>query len=103
MKIMSKKNLGVLIVKNSKQSTVGIITDGDLKRLSEKTGNFHSLKIIKVMKKNPVSIDKNILATKALSIMNGKKITSLCVHSKNKKNKTIGFIHIHNILGANIS
>ena len=36
-------------------------------------------------------------------IMNGKKITSLCVHSKNKKNRTIGFIHIHNILNANIN
>ena len=41
-------------------------------------------------------------AAQALSIMNGKKITSLCVHSGNKKNKTIGIIHIHNILDANI-
>ena len=55
------------------------------------------------MKKNPVSVDKNTLAAHALSIMNTKKITSLCVHDKNKKNKTIGFIHIHNILEANIS
>ena len=55
------------------------------------------------MKKNPVSIDRNTLAAKALSIMNTKKITSLCVHKENKKNKTIGIIHIHNILEANIS
>ena len=55
------------------------------------------------MKKNPVSIDKNTLAAKALSIMNVKKITSLCVHKGNQKNKTVGIIHIHNILKANIS
>ena len=46
-------------------------------------------------------MDKDLLAVKALKIMNDKKITSLCVHSKSK-NKTIGLIHIHNILDANI-
>ena len=55
------------------------------------------------MKKNPISINKDVLAAQALSIMNTKKITSLCVHRANKKNKTIGIIHIHNILKANIS
>jgi arabinose-5-phosphate isomerase len=55
------------------------------------------------MTKNPVSVDKNVLAAKALSIMNSKKITSLCVHDKNNKYKTIGVIHIHNILQSNIS
>ncbi len=103
LKIISKKGLGAIIVKNKKNLTTGILTDGDLKRLSEKKGNFQLLKVKNVMKKNPVSIDKNMLAAKALSIMNGKKITSLCVHSSKKKNKTIGFIHIHSILNANIS
>ena len=76
--------------------------DGDLKRLSSKNINFYNLKIKNVMKKNPVSVDKNMLAAEALSVMNSKKITSLCVHH-NKKNKTIGFIHIHDILDANIN
>jgi arabinose-5-phosphate isomerase len=50
------------------------------------------------MTKNPITIDKESLAIKALSLMNNKKITSLCaVNPKNKK-KTIGIIHIHNIL-----
>jgi arabinose-5-phosphate isomerase len=44
-----------------------------------------------------------MLAAQALSIMNLKKITSLCVHKDKNKNKTIGFIHIHNILDANIT
>ena len=55
------------------------------------------------MKKNPLSIEANTLAAKALSIMNTKKITSLCVHKGDQKKKTIGIIHIHNILKANIS
>ena len=56
-----------------------------------------------VMTKNPVSIDKNALAAKALALMNDKKITSLCVFDKRNKFKTIGVLHIHNILQSNIS
>jgi arabinose-5-phosphate isomerase len=55
------------------------------------------------MTKRPISIDKNELAAKALSIMNNKKITSLIVINKKNKNKTIGVIHIHTILQSNIS
>ena len=55
------------------------------------------------MTKSPISIDKNALAVKALALMNSKKITSLCVHDKNNKFKTIGVLHIHNILDSDIS
>ena len=51
---------------------------------------------------NPISVDQDVLAAKALSLMNSKKITSLCVKSKKSKYKTIGLIHIHSILAANI-
>ena len=103
LKEISKNGLGVLVVKNSVDHTTGILTDGDLKRLSNKFPDFQNFKIKNVMKKNPISIDKNILAAEALSIMNAKKITSLFVHHNKKKSKTIGFIHIHDILSANIS
>ena len=55
------------------------------------------------MTKNPISVEQNTLAAKALSIMNEKKVTSLCVYKKGNKKKTIGIIHIHNILGSNIN
>ena len=103
LKVISKKGLGVLLIKNNKNITKGILTDGDIKRLAQKFKNFQDLKIKSVMKKNPISVDKNTLAAQALSIMNTKKITSLCVHKENKINKTVGIIHIHNILNANIS
>ena len=101
--IISEKKLGVLIVKNKKNKTVGIITDGQIRRKNEKNSNLH-LKLTKeIMTKNPISVDKSILAVKALSIMNSKKITSLCVHDIRNKDRTIGVVHIHNILQANIS
>ena len=100
---IEKKGLGVIVVKDKRNNTNGILTDGDLKRLSSLKFNFQNSKIRDVMKKKPISVDKNMLAAEALSIMNTKKITSLCVHQNKKKNKTIGFIHIHDILSADIN
>ncbi len=102
LKVITKKNLGVLIIKK-RNVTTGILTDGDIKRLNQKFENFQKIKISKLMNKKPISISQDTLAAQALSIMNTNKITCLCVHKGNKKNKTIGIIHIHNILKANIS
>ena len=98
LKIMTEKKLGTLIIRNKKKHTTGIITDGQIRRLNSKNINFNLLKVKKVMTKNPIKIEKNTLATKALSIMNEKKITCLCVYDKKKKMNTIGIIHVHNIL-----
>ena len=102
LKIITKKRLGVLIVQNNSKKTNGIITDGQIRRVSEKKGNLNNLKVKNVMTKNPISVDKDVLAVKALSLMNSKRITSLCVHKNKAKNKTVGIIHIHNILENNI-
>ena len=102
-KILNLKKLGVVIVRNSRNITKGIFTDGDLKRLINKKSNLDNLIIKKFMTKNPSSVNKDILAAKALNIMNEKKITSLCVYKNKDKKKTIGIIHIHNILNSNIS
>ena len=102
LKIISEKKLGVLIVKNNKGFTVGIITDGQIRRSNEKNENLLSLPIKKIMTKKPISIDEDILAVKALSIMNEYKVTSLCVHRGKKLNTTVGLIHIHQILASNI-
>ncbi len=103
LKIIENKKLGVLIVKNKNKNTTGIITDGDIKRMAQKFNKFDKLKVKKVMKKNPISIDKDQLAATALAIMNSKKITSLFVHKKSKNKKTVGIIHMHFILKSNIS
>ena len=103
LKIINDKKLGVLIIKNSKGNTTGILTDGDLKRIAQRYSNFNNLILKKIMKRNPISIDKDTLAASALSIMNSKKITSLCVHKNKNLKKTIGIIHMHDILKSNIN
>jgi len=101
LKIMRKSNMGVLIVRRNNK-TVGIISDGDIKRIKDKNTDFKKLIAKKIMKKNPISIDKDTLASKSLSIMSDKKITCLCVHGKKNKNRTIGILKIHSILDSNI-
>ena len=104
LKILSKKNLGVLIVRNKNRKTIGVVTDGDLKRAIAENNEIKNIKLKKIMSKNPISINQNELAVKALSLMTSKKkITSLCVYKNEKKNQTVGLIHIHNILNANIN
>ncbi|MDC2989676.1 KpsF/GutQ family sugar-phosphate isomerase [Candidatus Pelagibacter sp.] len=101
LKILTKKNLGFLIVQNNKKQTKGIIVDGEIRRFSEKKENLFHKNVSQIMTKNPISIEKDSLAAKALSLMNEKKITSLCVHDKKNKYKTIGVVHIHTVLKSN--
>ena len=103
LKIINKKKLGVLIVVKKNGQTCGIITDGDIKRIAQKYNNFENLELKNVMKKNPISIEENTLAATALSIMNSKKITSLYVHKKKNTKRTIGILHMHDILKSNIN
>ena len=103
IKILSEKKLGTLFVQNKKKETIGIITDGQIRRFNKKNQNIHFMDVSQIMTKNPVSIDKNALAAKALSLMNSKKITSLSVYNSKNKSKTIGVLHIHDILKSNIS
>ena len=103
LKILTEKKLGILIVLNKYKQTVGIITDGQIRRFTEKKFDFRLLPVNKIMTKKPIFIDKDELAAKALSIMNNKKITSLIVNKKAQPQKTIGVIHIHTILQSNIS
>ena len=103
LKILNKKKLGLLIVTNKYKKLTGILVDGEIRRFSQKNSDFKLLHVKDVMTKKPITIDKNELAAKALSIMNSKRITSLVVINKKKPLKTIGVLHIHHILKSNIS
>lgn len=102
LKLIEKKKLGVLVAVNKKRITTGVFTDGDIKRAIQKKINLNNCSIKKLMTKNPISVEKDTLAAKALNLMNEKKITSLCIYKKGNKNKTIGIIHVHDILNSNI-
>jgi len=103
LNILTKKKLGILIVVNSSNKTIGIIIDGQIRRFTEKKYDFRMLPVKKIMTKKPIFINKDELAAKALSLMNNRKITSLIVNKKSQPHKTIGVIHIHTILQSNIS
>ena len=103
IKVISEKKLGVLIVIKKGKNISGIITDGDIRRIIQKNTYLPEEKIKNLMKKKPISVEKDTLAAEALEIMNSRKITSLSVYDKKDKKKIIGLIHIHNILEANIA
>ena len=98
LKILNSKKLGFLVVINNLGLNAGVFTDGDLKRLMQKKWQFENIKIKSFMTKNPYIVDENTLASEILSQMNKRKITNVCVYKKNNKKRTIGVIHIHNLL-----
>ena len=100
LKVINQKKLGIIVVLKKKH-IAGIVTDGDLRRdmrvLSKKTN------LQKLMTKKPMLVSENMPATKALAIMNDKKITSLLVvsdkdYEKKNNTKLLGIIHIHSLL-----
>ena len=103
LRVMNEKKLGIIILLR-KKSILGVMTDGDLRR---NLNHYSSeAKIEKFIKKNPLVVSENMPASKALAIMNEKKITSLLVVSENNYNKSkktlIGVIHIHSLLQSGI-
>ena len=103
IKLINEKKLGVAIIRNKKLSTSGIFTDGDIKRTIQMNKKLQDKPIKSYMTKNPISIDKDMLAENALGIMNEKKVTCICVHKNSNKKKTIGILHIHHLINADIS
>ena len=103
LKIMNKKKLGIVVVQKNK-FIKGLVTDGDLRRELKNYSKEASLD--KFISQSPTVVNENMLADKALGIMNEKKITSLLVVSdkdlKKKNKKLRGIIHIHFLLQSGI-
>ena len=103
LKIMNQKKLGIVVVTKNRY-ILGLITDGDLRRVFNDTSKEKHLK--KIIKNYPYVINESMPASKALGFMSEKKITSLLVVSDKefkKKNKTLkGIIHIHSLLQSGI-
>ena len=103
LKVMSKKNLGVVVILKNK-FIHGLVTDGDLRR--ELEDNSTNKQLNKFMTRKPLVVNENMPASKALAIMNEKKITSLLVVSDKdykKTNKVLrGVIHIHFLLQTGV-
>jgi arabinose-5-phosphate isomerase len=98
---ISSKRLGITAVTDSDSRLLGIITDGDLRRGLEKWGeNFFSLKAGDVMTHRPKTITANVLAAKAVALMEKYAITVLMVIDEESSIK--GVLHLHDLLKAGI-
>ena len=95
---ISSKMLGATAVLDN-DKIVGIITDGDVRRILEKFSNPLNVILENVIEKVPKTVNYDLLAIDALQIMNDNKITNLIV---TKKNKYIGMLHIHDIINAGL-
>jgi arabinose-5-phosphate isomerase len=93
---MTGKKLGMTCVVDEENTLYGIITDGDLRRMLRKHKETVFQKSAReCMTPNPVTIDREGLATEALNLMEEKKITSLVI--KDKEGKVEGIIHLHDL------
>jgi arabinose-5-phosphate isomerase len=93
---MSRKRLGMTAVVDGRDRLLGVITDGDLRRLLQKYGpGVLTKEAAGCMTSNPITISEDDLATKALSIMEDKKVTSLIIQNPDKT--VAGIIHLHDL------
>jgi arabinose-5-phosphate isomerase len=95
---ISSKRLGVTAVTEN-GNLVGIVTDGDLRRMLEDSPNFENLTALSIMTKSPRTINENELATRALDLMQENNITQLMVTDSDTY---LGVIHLHDLLNEGI-
>ena len=93
---MSRKGLGMTCVVQEDDELLGIITDGDLRRLMERTADTLSLTAAEVMTRNPATIEPRALAVQALHVLEQRKITSVVVASGDPK-RAVGVVHLHDL------
>ena len=95
---ISEKRLGVTAVTKD-EKIVGIITDGDLRRMLAETEDFSQLSAEDIMSKNPKSITINAMAIEAMEIMDKNEISQLIVEDHGRY---AGVIHIHDLIKEGI-
>lgn len=95
---ISKKRLGTTAVVDGNR-LVGIVTDGDIRRMLETQTDIKSLKASDIMSKNPIQVDADTMAVEALDIMEEKNITQILVTDMGKY---VGVVHFHDLLKEGI-
>jgi arabinose-5-phosphate isomerase len=92
---MTKKRLGITAVMNNAGSLAGVITDGDLRRMLEKTNNIENIEAGHIMSENPKTIAPADMAVNALDIMRTNEIMQLIVMDGDKY---VGVVHMHDLI-----
>lgn len=92
---ISQKRLGITAVIDDQENLLGVITDGDLRRMLEKGVQSNEINAAMIMSINPKTIDASSLAVGALDLMRKNNITQLLVHHNGKY---AGVIHLHDLI-----
>lgn len=96
---MTSKRLGATAVVNEEQVLIGVITDGDLRRMLNRSDDLKNIFAKNIMTKNPQTIRHDALAVEALQVMKEKSISQLLVL---KNTELVGFIHLHDLIREGI-
>lgn len=96
---ISSKRLGCTAVVDEEDRLLGIITDGDLRRMLQKDVDIRTAKATDIMTQSPKTIGLDEFAVKALHVMQEKSITQLVV---TENHKVVGFVHLHDLLKEGI-
>ncbi len=99
--VMTSGRLGATCVVNEAGDLAGIVTDGDLRRLLQKSLDFTGMKASDIMTKNPKVVKPNILAVAALEVMESFNITQLIVIDEARR--PVGMLHLHDLVKAGLS
>ncbi|MDH7791084.1 arabinose-5-phosphate isomerase [Ochrobactrum sp. AN78] len=98
MKVQAQKSFGCVIVVNDDGTLAGIVTDGDISRNLSR--NLSELSVDDIMTRKPRTVDQNLLASAALSILNEHHIGALIVV---EDNRPIGLVHFHDLLRIGVA
>jgi len=97
IEVIDRMNVGFVLVTDKKNHLIGILTDGDVRRMVSRGSSFDGLTIDRVMTANPKTIDEKASLAETVEFMQKKEITSLAV--VNEKNALKGYVHLHDIFG----
>ncbi|HEX7415826.1 MAG TPA: KpsF/GutQ family sugar-phosphate isomerase [Smithellaceae bacterium] len=94
---IDRKNVGFVLITDKKNKLLGILTDGDVRRMISKGISFEGKIIDNLMTRKPKTIDENVSLAQTMELMQKEEITSFAV--VNEKKELQGYIHLHDILG----
>ena len=97
---MTEKGFGMITITNTQGELLGVFTDGDLRRIIDSKADLSSVNMSQVMTENPKTVNHDMLAAEALTIMEKASITAVVV--EDTSNHPIGVLHMHDILRAGV-
>jgi arabinose-5-phosphate isomerase len=97
---MSRQKMGLVVIINSKNQVMGILTDGDLRRLIEKGLDIKTINLAQAITANPRTIPPDLIAEEAIEMMEHYRINHLIVADANKT--LLGALNLHDLFAAKV-